>query len=467
MLPKEKRLHFSLVDYVLLAREASRLGAQAAFVSENPELQESLENLGLLCYSSLANANRSRWRSTPRTKNPEPGLLRLNRALPHKPDKPTAGSGKPSNAARWVRILLFSAAVMTVAMLGLLLVPHAQIALQTTTEQQVYRFTLQGDASQISAPLSAVIHASWLTFTVEDTITAQASGEGVFGDGFASGSVMVNNLTGQEVSIPAGLLLQTGGENPVQFRTTRAVTLAGQPADAQEVGIQAVLPGTAGNVPAGSIRGVFGDLGLSIRVENPAPTSGGTDVNAPTLTQQDVDLARRALLAQIDSQAVQQANLNLKDGQLLIARSLRRTGAAGESLSVEIGMPCRVSVLSMQTEYSAWVIPYEDLARMSVIFLDTLLPEGMQAIDQTLQFNFTDPYREKTDGFVQQVEISRAIERAVDAPALVGGLLGRKASQISSILGVPDRGSVMDVSLSPVWWPVMPFFRFQYEIVEP
>ncbi|MEM5776665.1 MAG: baseplate J/gp47 family protein, partial [Anaerolineaceae bacterium] len=291
--------------------------------------------------------------------------------------------------------------------------------------------------------------------------------EGVFGDGFASGSVMVNNLTGQEVSIPAGLLLQTGGEKPVQFRTTQAVTLAGQPADAQEVGIQAVLPGTASNVPAGSIRGVFGDLGLSIQVENPAPTSGGTDVNAPTLTQQDVDLARRALLAQIDSQAVQQANLNLKDGQLLIARSLRRTGAAGESLSVEIGMPCRVSVLTMQTEYSAWVMPYEDLARMSAIFLDTLLPEEMRAIDQTLQFNFTDPYREKTDGFVQQVEISRAIERAVDAPALVGGLLGRKASQISSILGVPDRGSVMDVSLSPVWWPVMPFFRFQYEIVEP
>lgn len=84
----------------------------------------------------------------------------------------------------------------------------------------------------------------------------------------------------QNVSIPAGTLVQTVGG--VQFQTTTAaILLSGL--GSVSVPIQALVGGTAGNIPASGITQLITNLGYPLFVNNVSGTTGGT--NAESLSQ--------------------------------------------------------------------------------------------------------------------------------------------------------------------------------------
>lgn len=89
----------------------------------------------------------------------------------------------------------------------------------------------------------------------------------------ATGSVTFTGPVG--TLIPAGTRVSTGGLSPILFETTEDVTISSSgTAVANAVAVEG---GAAGNVGAGAIRAVVGDLSGVVTVTNDEPFTGGTD----------------------------------------------------------------------------------------------------------------------------------------------------------------------------------------------
>lgn len=89
----------------------------------------------------------------------------------------------------------------------------------------------------------------------------------------ATGSVTFTGPIG--TLIPAGTRVSTGGLSPLLFETTEDVTISSSgTAVANAVAVEG---GAAGNVGAGAIRAVVGDLSGVVTVTNDEPFAGGTD----------------------------------------------------------------------------------------------------------------------------------------------------------------------------------------------
>lgn len=85
----------------------------------------------------------------------------------------------------------------------------------------------------------------------------------------------------QTVTIPVGSIVSTNGG--IQFATTQVGVLA-TGSSSVTVAVQAVVAGSAGNVPPGSIIQIVSGLSYPLFVNNSAATTGGADAETPTQT---------------------------------------------------------------------------------------------------------------------------------------------------------------------------------------
>ena len=91
----------------------------------------------------------------------------------------------------------------------------------------------------------------------------------------AVGSVTFSGQDG--TVIPVGTLVSTGGENPVYFATMTPATIAG---GSVSVAVEAQAGGANGNVGAGAVNTVVGDLAGVLTVTNALYFEGGVDAES-------------------------------------------------------------------------------------------------------------------------------------------------------------------------------------------
>ena len=234
----------------------------------------------------------------------------------------TAGSTRPVVRPERVRpsigpgvartpILVGLAVVALVVVVGAvaayLLLPSATIAI-TPREETIgptsFQITADPDANEPDVE-AGVVPATVLDVPVEKTATWPATGKRVE-EAAATGRVRFENLDFTATNrIPKGAVVST--ESGVRFRTDKTVTvpkadlvgLTVVPATAS-VDVTAVDEGPEGNVAQNSIRSVpRGENPLFLNVTNPDPTEGGAREEFPRVTQDDVDAATSALLADL------------------------------------------------------------------------------------------------------------------------------------------------------------------------
>lgn len=94
-----------------------------------------------------------------------------------------------------------------------------------------------------------------------------------------TGTVLFTNLTDEPVTIPAGTIVTTEGDNPIRYRLTADVTLPAGAEATAEGPIVALdeFPGSEGNTRRDSVTVVEGDLAEIVSVTNPAALSNGQD----------------------------------------------------------------------------------------------------------------------------------------------------------------------------------------------
>ncbi len=214
--------------------------------------------------------------------------------------------------SRIVAIVSISVAILVLAALAAFIIFGSNATVTIIVPTQPLRLANLQYVASIN-PAQNTILSQVLTHTFTSA-PGQGTATGVTQQGNtpATGTVIFTNNGTQPVDIPSNTTISTGGAVSVQFFTTADALI--QPPNSglpnPPVPVQAVRPGTSGNVPANKINVVPPSSlqsiaaaqatpvitsSVNLSVTNPAPTSGGGVAPVPQVTSSDASALAKAL----------------------------------------------------------------------------------------------------------------------------------------------------------------------------
>ena len=207
-----------------------------------------------------------------------------------------------------------TAGVLTLAVITalVLLVPQTTVRIAPQLSATAITVPVQARLPQTNAALpDGLLPARRFSTIVAHFDRGRSSGIIETPDTTSRGEVRFSNRTGVLVSLPAGTIVtatatDAGPDGDIAFRTRTDAVLPAQRGATETVPIEAVAPGPAGNLPAGSVTRVEPGLATRVAVENITPFSGGTTRSARTPTLQDRELLRATGIASLRERGLEQ-----------------------------------------------------------------------------------------------------------------------------------------------------------------
>jgi hypothetical protein len=415
------------LDLVLISRECARRKLRFALVCSHPDVIEAANDLGLSVFASLEESQRHRWKTpsirlfTSRVERPpdEPDAyerhalrLRASRLLTLSPQQ-----------RRWRQIgraAAVAALLVTALILAVTLLPAAEVIVTPASGQIETALPIIADpnATLIDAE-NGRVPARTETLEVEAQAVIPPRQRREVPDGRAVGTVVFTNLVESAVTVPAGTLLTTTGAAPARFRTLDEITLPAGVGQRRSVAIQAEpeSAGPVGNVQAGLIINIEGNLSRAIAVRNPEPTSGGTVREQGIVSVADhntlLDLARGQLV-QI---ALARLSERISGDQIIVPDSIRVRNPGLEELAYSAfpGDPADRVGLTMRARVSALIIDESAARQVALARLSREIPAGQRLLIDTIRYARTPLAPPDADGrVVFLVTASAAVTSTID-----------------------------------------------------
>ncbi|MEO5985580.1 MAG: hypothetical protein ABIW50_03090, partial [Candidatus Limnocylindria bacterium] len=346
----------------------------------------------------------------PRRPSPGPGPARARRSAP--PALLLAALAGLVVAGGVIGAVVLPAATVTI-------VPRAEPIGPTTYEIRVD----QPDRAQGSVAATAVV-------TATGTYPIQVA---------ATGVVAFRNFNTVDIAVGAGTLVAAGEQ---AFATTADVvvpagTLTGEGtirAGEEAVGVEASAIGPGANVPAEAIDTILSqNVAARLRgfpnnaqrlVLNPEPTSGGVDDTGPEITQEDVDAATAALVAELGSEVDQR--LGAADGAL-VADGLEPSAPRIEGLDGLVGTRDQPTVeLSGTLDYDRMTASRDDVIAIAEERAQAdppPVPVGHEVIPSSLTVTLGSATRDG-DALLVSVAVNAASTPTIDRARIVATIRG-------------------------------------------
>jgi hypothetical protein len=244
---------------------------------------------------------------------------------------------------------------------------------------QVMQFNLIPDTKVQESSIIGRVPAKRVYVTVVKNTTGKSTGSILVGDVPSTGSLTVSNLTDKEVTIPEGTVFMTLTEPVQRYQSTRPIKLAGAIGKIGQVPIQALNPGVIGNTSLGTIRGVEGEIGLSVEVINNDDLSNGSDRLSPAPTEADVQKIKLALQSEMNEIALR--NLQEESGKdfKVFPESILLEKIIEENQNPRIGVPSDNIQVELKAEYSGLVVDNKDIQDVVDKIMNASLPEGFHS----------------------------------------------------------------------------------------
>jgi len=470
------------VDLLLLKRHGQQLGAQLALVTRNGIVKAQAGELGIPVFTDAVEAQESSWRR-----------MRSRRKLPRRIHEHPAGNTpglRERRAAgrlaaqqdlflqaaenRWLRLGLFTLGVLAFLFMLLAFVPGAEVRLKPYRHSQ--QLTIPVWASpEIRAPnASGGLPAQTIVVTMEGRDQANSTGRANIPDRSATGQVILTNLTDQPVDVPAGSVLLGMSSPKVEFATSQAAQVPAGPGKSVMVGIRAVLPGSAGNLPAGKINALQGPIGLRLSANNPSATRGGSDQTGRAPTEQDYRALRDRLITHLQSSAIEEMRALLKPGQRLLEGTVHNRAIVSETREPAEGQPGDQLQLGIQAEFEALTVNEVDLQAVAQAALDANLEKGFQPAPGSLNLTFVTEPRleqaavEETASPVARwsLKIEQLLESSWGKAVVIRSIQGRGVQEAVRILEAElHLAEVPQIRLYPNWWSRLPFLPARIHVV--
>jgi len=461
--PPRARILARTLDLRLLQRHAATLGAQLAIVSGSDELRRTAEKLSLPAFEKAASARHQVWE---RKKIP----ARLRRPL--RPDLRRMRREAFPPEARWrslygFRFSFFTLAVLAIIAILSLFIPSATIQLSPETRRQSLTFTVSASPNVTNVNLAGSLPARLTSVVVEHNKTIRATGSVTIPDAQAQGLVRFTNLTTGLAGIPSGTVVSTRTIPPVRYITTvDAIVVAGLRRTV-DVPVKAVEAGSNGNLPADTLVAFEKvDLGTSLSVTNPNPTTGGSDRTAVIQTTADRSLVHDALSGELLEKCKNGVQQTLIPGDvtlpdtLVVSQIISETyfpakGQSGEALSLTMRLQCQVQYASLA-----------DVNTLAEMSLDANLPKGFApASDGLAMLSASIPLTD-SDGISRwDEEVGRSLRAQLDPLTAVQLSLGRKPAD--AILLLYESLSLAEppiILVKPNWWPWLPIVPLRISV---
>jgi hypothetical protein len=328
--------------------------------------------------------------------------------------------------------------------------------------------TLSASASRevTTVNLAGSLPARLSSLILEQSKTDQATGTVAVPEARAKGLATFRNLTTAQVRIPVGMVIRTQSDPTVRFATTRDAVVAAGIGKTVDVPIQAIEAGITGNLPAGALVSFEGELGTSLAVTNPDPTTGGTDKSAPIQTAADRSHLRSAMLVDILGQCGTKIRQTLSDGDVYFPDTLDVSQVLSETYFPAEDQSGDTLSLTMRVQCQAQYAGQTDLSALSKMSLDALLSEGYAPISNELSMLPSSTPLTGTDGVTHwQMQVQRLVRARLDPLVVAELTVGRKPAD--AVLKLKKSLSLAEspvIHLRPAWWPWLPLIPFRITI---
>lgn len=459
--PRRGELLTTALELTLVYRCCQQNGVQLALVTSHPQVIFSAAHVGIPGFSSVSAAQHAAW-GRPRKNRP---LLHQHKRKQIQLLRRQVHKLAPVSAGRRTRLVVLAFVALFVLGLGFFLLPSARITLPLQRHDQSLTLSVRASPAFSSYNILGNLPARMVTMVEEGQAEAQSSALAAIPSQPAQGGILLTNLTDQAITVPAGTVVLTLGTGSIRFQTLQEVIVPASGEAAAQVSIQAILPGTSGNVDAGAIRAMEGPLGASLGVENPLPTSGGTDTQVRVPSELDYEALRASLLDSLGQTALQEMTLNLPEGQRLLPGTLTVEKVLEETRLPEAGQPSDSLILRLQVEFSALAISEEDLLQLVQTGLDASLPVDYQAVPGTLMTNDLGSVGYADGVALWEVFAVRSIRPQVSPSSLVYAVAGQTPARARALLRqmVPLQGDPQ-IRLLPGFWPRLPYLTFRIRV---
>lgn len=427
------------LDLALMKSWAALAGSELIVVSADEAVRRLARAAGVPAYPNLTASALAGLSTRPPAKKRFPSF-RSKRPPPAPPRESRRRSLPPA-----VRFACFTAAVLSVAAVFVLLLPSARLRVVFPSR------TL--DASLAIDP--SVCTELALKLSLSDR--RATSGRVLAPTAYAGGNVRLTNFSSRVLTLPAGI--RVASEDGILFETVDGAVLS--PGQSQISAVRAVAPGPSANLAAGKIKRVLGPLALSIKVENPEPAAGGLETWRYAVSQADLDSLRGALSEQADQEAFDGLKNLAGEGRLLVEESLRVEFDPQDAPDPPVNAPADTVGLTLHAAASMKACPLDGIRSRAENLLKAHLRPGETLFPESVILQLT----ENAEGGIDLAASGTAVQ-IPDRNDMVLAL--RAQTPIQAVSTLQSRFQAVDVpsvALRPGWIQRLPLFPFQIEIL--
>ena len=460
--PKYEKVTLRQVDLKVLQRHASSLGAQLGLVTRQRRVREDAESLGIPVFESTGQAQRVSWPKTRRRKLPHHAPRKDLREKRNQ--LPAEREAEAWRAHPALRVGAFAIGVLAVLVLVALFIPRASVQLTPISKTQSVALPVIASPSIDAVFITGSVPLHEKRVIVEGEQNVIVTGEGVIPQSKAKGVVEFRNLTQQEVTIPAGTVVQN---ESVRFVTTEEGVLDAGVGKKIDLAIEAVEGGIAGNVDAETVNAIEGRLGLSLSVINPEPITGGRELPSVQASDADRERVKESLTMVLDDDAREKLLAEIGPGDMLFEKTMKVSQILSEEYDLPPGAAGTKLTLSMRAEYSVQYASASDLTELATLAMNASLPSGFFPASGSLTTKpITTPFIGEDGSVRWTMRVERRIVQQVNSAQVTQLIQGRGVRSAQSLLDktLPLANAPV-ITLSPSWWQWIPIVPFRIEVV--
>ena len=463
--PEKGRLLDRPLDLNLIKRHATSLGAQLWLVTGDEKVRFYAHKLGIKVVDGppkgddvQLSENRLRQDLLNR-KITHSDLVKLRQEL--------HPSALVSPTRPIVRILCLSICALAILSLAIWILPGAKISLTPQIESQAMIFDLVADPAAKSINYSSgVVPAYYQEVIVTAHDVVKTTGTVSIPDKRAIGNLRFTNSSDQSITIPVGTKVYTSGINPIVFITTSAKDEQIPPNSSIFIQAQAMNPGSIGNLPPEELTEISVDAGSGLTVTNPQATSGGTDVEVPSPSSQDLANLHHQLLGKVVAGAQVQLRSLLPQGEFLITPTITAVETLEETQFPAIGDPGSQLNLSLRVRVQSQVVSGSILQGFINPIMDSYTPVGYLSLPGSLTYKDSKITGLNSEGnYHLSMVATREVQPAIPGQRLLNLIKGKTISRALNELSVnmPMAGQA-HIQVFPTWWPWLPFLTSRIEL---
>ncbi|HEY7063969.1 MAG TPA: baseplate J/gp47 family protein [Chloroflexota bacterium] len=358
---------------------------------------------------------------------------------------------------RWFPVVQFltlvspTLVVIGLAVLALVFLPELRVTMEPATDVDSALLDLRVDPGvRQPDPDGRRLPGVVLTQRFDVEASVPATGVGRRPTGYAEGVVTFVNSRENVLVVPEGLLLVA--TNGTRFATQGEVRLPPNTLVGVQVGVRALEPGPAGNLPAMAITRLVDTQPPGLGVFNERPTAGGNEEEFAEAAERDFIAARGELQNRVEETSRARLAAAAGDEMSVVPDTLR---IETERETFTPGLRTETTDVTGRVTVQASALAFENAGfnRLAEAAWAASLPAGFRPLGGSTELTVPEYLGLESGTALYRVGVRGRTARVMDASALAARLRGATLDEARAALATRGGEVPVDVEMWPSWAP--------------